>query len=608
MSQTLSISPAAESPQAAPKKAKRPGLAEMLRLSETKKLHLILASILSAASSILSLAPYLLAARILGLYLSGGAEPPYGQMLRLALIVGAIAIIRYAMLFASTLCSHLAAFEILRNLRLRLCAHLGKLSMGWFGRRRSGQIKKILCEDVEEMELFIAHHIPDIVSGAVQPLAVVVCLAIVDIRLALVALAPIPIAFMLQRAAFGRGDSRELMAAYSDSLEEMNAAAVEYVRGMPAVKIFNLSAESFSTLKEAALAYKDLVIKITRVMAPPWAVFVVVTTSGLALLLPFGLYWHLSGSISFPELALFLMLGAGYLRPLFKLAMMAGSLTQISEALYRIEDVLGQRPMPVPGSPKSPDSMAVSFKEVSFSYDGRKALDNVSFELSEGGVYALVGPSGAGKSTVGRLLARMWDPDAGKIAIGGVDVRQIKPDELMDMVAMVFQDSFLFSDTIRENIRMGREASDAQIMAAAEAAQCLEIIGKRPDGLDTLIGEGGAMHLSGGERQRIAMARIMLKNSPIIVLDEATVFADAESEAKIQAAFASLMKDRTVIVIAHRLSTVVDCDSILVLDGGRLAEKGTHEELLKSGGLYQSMWEAHQKALSWRLSAKEDGR
>ena len=605
MSQATALAGAAAASESRSAQAagKRPGLIEMLRLSESKKLHLVAAAALSLMASVLSLAPYLLAARLLGLFLSGGETPPYAEMLHLGILVGAVAVVRYAMLFASVICSHLAAFEILYRLRLRLCAHLGKLSMGWFGRRRSGQVKKILSEDVEDMELFIAHHIPDIVTGAVQPLAVVACLFAVDWRLALVALIPIPVAFVLLRLAFGKDKQAELRRGYHDVLEDLNGSVVEYVRGMPVVKIFNISAWSFTGLKKAALAYKDFVERITLAQAPPWAVFVVVTTSGLTIILPFGLWMHLSGSIDFPTLALFLMLGAGYLRPLFKLAMMGGNLGMISEALWRVEEVLREPPMRTASNPERLERMDVEFDNVSFGYGDRRAVSELSFRLPQGGVYALVGPSGSGKSTVGRLLGRMWDVDSGRVLLGGVDVRDADPSELMDKVALVFQETYLFSDTIRENIRMGREAGDEMVLAAAEAARCMEFIEKSPSGLDTMIGEGGAMHLSGGERQRLSMARMILKDSPVVVLDEATVFTDAENEARIQEAFGRLMRGRTVIVVAHRLSTVIDCDSILVLEKGRLAQQGTHEELLASGGLYKSMWEAHQKALDWRLGA-----
>jgi ATP-binding cassette subfamily B protein len=508
---------------------------------------------------------------------------------------------------ASVVCSHLAAFELLYQTRRRLCDHLGKLSMGWLGRRRSGEVKKILSEDVEEMELFIAHHVPDIVSGLVQPLAVVLFLLSLDWRMALAALAPLPLAAALQRLVFGGDKDATIRRAYHDALEALNGSIVEYVRGMPAVKIFGLTTESFSALRKSALAYKDLIVAITLKQAPPWAVFVVVTGSGLVIVLPFGLWLYLRGSIDFPTLALFLMLGAGYLRPLFKLAMLGGFLGMMGESVERIEAILGEPAMPTAANPKAPKGLDIEFEGVSFDYDGREAIRDLSLRLPEGGTYALVGPSGAGKSTVARLIARMWDPSSGRVLLGGADLREIDPFALNEAVATVFQESVVFSDTIRENIRMGSLRSDEEVLRAAEAARCLDIIERSPEGLDTLVGEGGALHLSGGERQRLSMARAILRAAPVVVLDEATVFNDAENEAGIQSAFAKLATERTVVVIAHRLSTIIDCDSILVLDQGRLAERGTHEELLAAGGLYKSMWEAHQKALDWRLGSREGG-
>ena len=351
--------PADDAPK--PVKAPRPNIWKLLRMSETKKLHLVLASSLAAISAILSLAPYVLAAHILGLLLGAGEAPPYSRMLRLGILTGALAIARYLLLFASIMCSHLAAFEILYQTRLRLCAHLGKLSMGWLGRRRSGQVKKILSEDVEEMEQFIAHHIPDIVTAIIQPLAVVACMAFYDWRMALAALVPIPVALTLQRMVFGRDVNNDHRSGYHDVLEDLNGAVVEYVRGMPVVKIFGLTADSFATLREAALAYEAFVLKITLLMTPAWAVFVVVTSSGLALLLPVGIWLHLAGSLDLPTLALFLMLGAGYMRPVFKLAMLGGTMGHIAEGLFRIEDILAEPPMEVSNSPKSPERMDVEF-------------------------------------------------------------------------------------------------------------------------------------------------------------------------------------------------------------------------------------------------------
>jgi ATP-binding cassette subfamily B protein len=375
---------------------------------------------------------------------------------------------------------------------------------------------------------------------------------------------------------------------------------------MPVVKIFNQTVESFTRMKAAALAYKFFIEKITREMAPSWAVFVVITSSGLVFLLPFGLWLYLAGGISLPTLLMFLMLGSAYMTPVFKLAMMGAQLRHLLEGLYRVDAVLREPPAAEPAAPRTPDGNMLEFRNVCFRYEQKQILKNISFRLPEGSVTALVGPSGAGKSTIGRLLLRMWEVEEGEILVGGINIRDMSMRELMRRVAFVFQDGFVFSDTIRENIRMGREdASEDEIMRAAEAAQCLEFINKMPKGLDTRIGEGGEVHLSGGEKQRLSMARIILKNSPIIVLDEATAFTDAENEAKIQDAFAKLMRGKTVIVIAHRLSTITDADAIYVIKGGAVVERGRHEELVQGNGLYHSMWQAHTAAQTWTLQAGE---
>ena len=589
------------------KHSQKPGIGSLLRISGVKKLHLGASAFMAVASSLLSLAPPIIIYLALCQLLTSGFGPEqYGEIKRLGLVAVLAACGRYILLFASLMASHIAAFDILYHLRSTICAHLGTLPMGWFTARQTGAVKKILSEDVEELERFIAHHIPDIVTGVAQPLFIVGFLFFVDWRLALAALLPLPLAFVLQRRAFGSGRGAEYRAENHNALEAMNGSIVEYIRGMPVVKIFNQTVESFTRMKAAALAYKYFIEQITLDMAPAWATFVVVTSSGLLFILPCGLWLYFSGGISLPVLLLFLLLGSAYMAPVFKLAMLGGQLGYLLEGLRRVETVLREIPVSETTAPRKPEGHSVEFRNVSFGYGQRQVLSNLSFFLPEGTVTALVGPSGSGKSTVGRLLLRMWDVEEGEILIGGVNIKDMAIQDLMRRVAFVFQDGFVFSDTVRENIRMGRgDASEDDILRAAEAAQCLEFIRKLPKGLDTMIGEGGEVHLSGGEKQRLAMARIILKNAPIVVLDEATAFTDAENEAKIQDAFASIMQGKTVIVIAHRLSTITDADAILVIRDGRIAQRGKHAELAQGDGLYNAMWQAHTAARDWMLQTEE---
>ncbi|MDR3175024.1 MAG: ABC transporter ATP-binding protein/permease [Desulfovibrio sp.] len=585
----------------------RPGIGGLFRISGAKKLHLGVSAALAVTSSFLALAtPVIIYLALLQMLAPGFGQEQYGEIRRLGLFAVLAACGRYVLLFASLMASHVAAFDILYHLRSTLCAHLGTLPMGWFTARQTGAVKKILSEDVEELEQFIAHHIPDIVTGAAQPLIIVAFLFALDWRLALAALLPLPLAFVLQWRAFGSGKGAEYRAEYHNALEDMNGSIVEYIRGMPVVKIFNQTVESFTRMKAAALAYKYFIEKITLAMAPPWAMFVVVTSSGLLFILPFGLWLYFGGDISLPVLFLFLLLGSAYMAPVFKLAMMGGQLRHLLEGLKRVEAVLREPPVRETPDPRTPEGNSVEFRNVSFRYGQRRVISDLSFFLPEGTLTALVGPSGAGKSTVGRLLLRMWDAEEGEILIGGVNIRDMSTRDLMDRVAFVFQEGFVFSDTVRENIRMGKEdASEEDVLRAAEAARCLDFIRKLPKGLDTVIGEGGEVHLSGGEAQRLAMARIILKNAPIVVLDEATAFTDAENEAKIQDAFASIMQGKTVMVIAHRLSTITDANAILVIRDGRVEQRGTHAELAREEGLYAAMWRAHTAARDWRLQTEE---
>lgn len=583
-----------------------PGISRLLAVSGTRKYLLATAALFALASAFCALAPHILVYRIMMCLLDPAFGPEsYNRIWVWALGAAGIAALRYLLMFVSAVFSHMAAFEILYGLRRALAHHLGQLPMGYFTRNRTGKIKKILYEDVEEIEKFVAHHIPDIVAGIIVPLVVVGFLFFVDWRMALVALLPLPLAFFTQQKAFkneGRG-------RYHDALETMNATIVEYVRGMPVVKIFNQSTESFAWLRDAVLAYRAFTRKLALDAGPSWAAFITITASGLAFILPFGIGFYAAGMITLPVLLLFLMLGSGYMTPLFKLAALGGQLGQITEGVKRIDTILAE---PVVDSPAcgqgragqtTPDrSPGIRFENVSFSYGEKQVLHDISFSVDPGTVTALVGPSGSGKSTIAGLIMRYWEPSKGAIRLGGTPIRSIPVTDLMAHIGFVSQDIFIFSDTVYENIRMGKKGAGLrEVEAAARAAQCLGFIRELPDGFETRIGEGGRVHLSGGEKQRISMARILLKDAPVVVLDEATAYADAENEAKIQQAFAEIMRGRTVLVIAHRLSSIVDADRILVIHDGCLAQQGRHRELCSEKGIYRDMWEAHTRSRNWTI-------
>ena len=576
----------------------------LLKIAGTKKTLLIISAILAVISSAFSLVPYIIIYIVMVRLLNPDFGPQDFLYIRnLGLVAAGMVVLRYVIMAGAFMLSHVAAFKILYGLRTVLAEHLGKLPMGYFNTNQTGKIKKILYEDVEEIEQFIAHHIPDLVSGIVLPVMILVYLFLVDWHMALVALLPLPLAFFLQQKAFDRDGQEDRRKQYHNALENMNGTIVEYIRGMPVVKIFNQTVQSFTRLKEAVYAYRHFIEQITLSMAPAWAMFIVITSSGLFFILPFGLWFYIKGLIPLPTLFLFLMLGSGYMTPLFKLAMLGGQLGHILEGITRMDGILNSPAIREPITPQSPRNSTIEFKNVSFAYGDKNVLKNISFAMGEGKVTALVGPSGAGKTTIAQLLLRMWDIKDGEILLGGVNIKEIPHDELMRRIGFVFQDGFIFSDTVYENIRMGLEnVSRAEIEAAVRASQCHDFIEKLPRGLDTRIGEGGEVHLSGGEKQRISMARIILKNAPIVILDEATAYADAENETKIQAAFSKIMRDKTVIVIAHRLSTITDADDILVIKDGILAEQGRHEALLGNENVYHAMWQAHTAAREWTLS------
>jgi len=576
------------------------GISRLLQIAGRKKILLIASSTYSVVSEIFALiiflVIYLVTVELINPHIEWNHIWTYIWIAVVALLG------RMALKYCSTILSHIAAFNILYELRVSITKHLGGLNMGYFSHHNTGSLKKILNEDVEQIELFVAHHIPDLAAGIAIPVFTTIFLFIFDWRLALAMLVPVPLAFVALNSTFAQ--NKDEMGKYHQAMECMNSTIIEYVRGMPVIKIFNQTVQSFTRFQSTVYTFRDFCNDWTERSIGSWAIFVALLGAPLLFILPVGIWLYLAGQLQLPVLILFLIVGVGYMKPVYALMRVGSMLAQITEGVRRVDSILEQKGLPGPASPKLPGNYSIEFQNVDFAYDENQVLHDVSFKIDEGKVFALVGPSGSGKTTIANLTARLWDINKGKILIGGVNIKDIPLDYLMDKTALVFQDVFIFSDTVMENIKMGREnINEEDVIAAAKAANIHDFIMEElPKGYQTLIGESG-VHLSGGEKQRISLARAMLKDAPIVVLDEATAFADPENEVKIQEAFSELLKNRTVLIIAHRLSTITDSDEIMVLDEGSIVERGTHEKLLENRNLYWKMWESHDLARKWTFKS-----
>ena len=581
---------------------KKEGFWRLLEIAGQSKYKIIWSSIFSVLSAVAALVPFIIIYYMSYELLSPAINKSY--VWKLAWFALAAVICRFLFQYLSIVLSHIAAYDILYGLRMQLAGHLAVLPMGYFTSNSSGRLKKILNDDVEEIELFIAHHIPDIVTAIALPLMTILFLFFKDWRMALIALIPLFLAYRAQRAA--SSDSGNLTPKYHRAMETMNSTIIEYVRGMPVIKVFNQTVQSFTRFKNSVEDFKDLCVQWSKKSTPPYAMFLVLINSALFFILPLGVWLYIRGSLNISVFILFLLLGIGYSVPLIRISYYGALIAQIKEGVKRIDGILDQPRVQEPVSPRLPESYGIELKNVSFAYDSDDyVLRSINLHMKEKSVTALVGPSGAGKTTIAQLIPRFWDISEGEILVGGVNVKDIPFEELMKIVSFVFQDVFLFNDTILENIRMGLEkAGEDDVIKAAKIAQAHDFIESLPNGYHTVFGADG-VHLSGGEQQRISVARAVLKNSPIVILDEATAFADPENESKIQNAFSDLMRDKTVGVIAHRLSTIKNADQIVVIDEGRVVETGTHEELLERAGLYKNMWKAHISAQDWKFDVKE---
>ena len=591
---------------------RKTGLARLIEIAGTKRRLLIGAMLLAVITAIVQFVPIIAVYNILIELAEHALDPSLIDKAYIWLwsYIALGAFFAFGVLtFASLMLSHIAAFNILYEIRMQLVQKMVRLPLGFFSRRASGELKKIMSDDVERIELFIAHHIPDIVTALLFPLILVSYMFAVDWRLAIVVLAVLAMAFYVMGRMYTGKKIREVSKRYVETLGRMNASIVEYIRGIQVVKTFTESTNAYRKLNDDIKEYRKFANEVNVQYQPTYVGFLTILSSALLFIIPVAV-WLLVGSASYapfvPVLLMFLFFGVAVFFPVLKLLWIGSFLNQNNMGVQKIDDILYMDEIEEPDIPRHPKDASVEFRNVSFAYDTTPILKAISFISHPGTITALVGPSGAGKSTVAMLAARFWDVQSGEILIGGVPVKEIPTSVLMDNVAFVFQDNMLFFDTIEENIRMGNKtATFEEVARAACAAQCHEFIESLPNGYQTLVGEGG-IYLSGGEAQRIALARAILKDSPIILLDEATAFADPENEGKILAAFSHLIKGKTVLVIAHRLSTITNADRILYVDKGVIAEQGTHEQLLALKGEYARMWETYNRAKRWTIGGKNN--
>lgn len=603
------------------------GIPRLLEISGEKNTSFAVSVLLSILGTLCQLVPFLSIYQVMAELLrhaATGAILHTEFMIRWALYGLAGLIVGYVLAYAGGMMAHTFAYRVICGVRLKVAEHIGKLPMGYVTNNSIGKMKQVLDADVEQIETFLAHQLPDFVSTVVMLIAMFIIMFSQNVWLALACLIPIVVGFVCQFAVMIKILKSGGLKENFDALEKISSSSIQYVQGMPSIKIFGQTVKSFRKFYEDIVSYRDFTTKMTEVIRPGYVLFRMFVLSVATFIVPVGLLLFLQnpGDVAFVVTFLFfLIVGPGAATPTLKLRSFSESMNVVTEGVKRVDEVLNEKPLPEPthkGSPsgregglgrsKAQAGYDISFHNVSFSYEaeGRKILDNVSFAARQGEITALVGPSGAGKSTIAELIPRFWDVTDGSIEIGGVDIRDLSIHDLMEQMAFVFQESFLFSDTIEENIALGKPgATKEQVEQAAKAARCHDFIMALPDGYQTKIGDGG-VYLSGGEQQRVSIARAILKNAPILILDEASAYADAENEHEMQIALQSLIKNKAVIMIAHRLTTICNANQILVVDGGQIKEHGTHDELLKKHGLYAAMWDAGVNSATWTIRAGKE--
>ena len=563
--------------------------------------------VLSAVSALVALVPFVYIWKILRDVLN--AAPDYAQAVNIphyGWMAVLFAVLAYLIYIAALMCSHLSAFRVATNLRLEVSEHLATLPLGFTETFGSGKLRKIIHESTGAAETFLAHQLPDKYNAMATPIGLLVLLLVFDWRLGLLSLVPVALGFVIMSAMTGRRMA-DKMRQYGNALESMSNEAVEYVRGIPVVKTFGQSVFSFKKFKATIDEYEKWVIAYTKELRMPMMLYTAAINGVFAFLIVGGLLFTRNGVTSefLLNLLFYIIITPVISLTLTRIMYMSENELVVADALARVDSVLDAEPVPENDHPRHPKDASVSLKDVHFSYDGKTdVIKGVSLKIQPGQMVAFVGPSGGGKSTLANLICRFFDVQSGSVRVGGADVRDIPKEELMDTISFVFQNSRLLKGSILDNVRLGRaQATEAEVLAALKAAQCMDIVEKFPEGIHTVIGTKG-VYLSGGEQQRIAIARAMLKNAPILLLDEATAFADPDNEAKVQVAFAQLAKGKTVLMIAHRLSTVANADCIYVVQDGQIVESGTKDELCAQNGLFARMWQDYQASVQWKV-AKE---
>lgn len=584
---------------------KQSNLSRLLSYAGGRKYFTYASWVLSGISALTALVPFWYIWKIINEVLE--VSPNFGSAANLThygIMAMTYAIISYLIYIGALLCSHLAAFRIAANMRIDITEHISKLPIGFTDSFGSGKLRKIINDSTAATETYLAHQLPDKYAAMATPVGLLALLLVFDWRLGLLSLVPVAVGFAVMSAMTGKR-MEEKMRQYGNALAAMSNEAVEYVRGIPVVKTFGHSVFSFKKFKATIDEYKKWVLAYTKDMRLPMMLYTAAINGVFALLI-LGAFWFTNGTVTsefFVNLLFYVIITPVISVTLTKIMYMSEEGMVISDAIERIDSVLNAEPMSIGNYPQKPKSASIELENIHFSYDGKKeVISDISLKIKDGQTVAFVGPSGGGKSTLASLISRFFDVNSGSIKIGGVDVRDIPKDELMNTVSFVFQNSKLIKASILDNVKMGKSnATDEEVLNALRAAQCMDIIEKFPDGVNTVIGSRG-VYLSGGEMQRIAIARAVLKNAPIIILDEATAFADPDNEVKVQKAFAKLSEGKTVIMIAHRLSTVRNVDCIYVISDGKIVEYGNRAELIEKKGMFYKMQNDYQSSVGWKVS------